>query len=364
MNDESALTIFPNKQIKAYDGMAITADVWAEAHDEHRKALQAHDLVFHGAGVIAGLEVLANDPPDQYVFISPGVGVDSGGNIIVVAEQVAYDFGNAVEGTLYLLLGHGEREVGGVQDEVRYLQDEYVVAARPALPTKRPAVELARINLSKRGAPVKNAAAAGHPGIDELDLRYRQDVSPAAARLVKVGLCSLGKDSPAALVTGWDYLARECQKASSSKLIVDAGIPLPSDLQAFSIVYLSASGAFKADANTVKELGAFLGQQGKGLIIEALDSAAEESFKPLLSELGVTLKSAGENDLVMKTPNVFCAPPDGAQGNSISFGKNVAYSTAGYALAWSGKVKSGSRADIRSALEWGVNLVEYCLKAK
>ena len=90
MNDNNALTIFPRKRIKAYDGMTVTADIWAQAHDEHRNARRAHDVIFHQPGIVSGLTVQANDPPDQYVFISPGVGVDPSGNIIVLTESVAY----------------------------------------------------------------------------------------------------------------------------------------------------------------------------------------------------------------------------------------------------------------------------------
>ena len=138
---------FPKKQIKPYDGMSITAAVCAEAHEEHRQTERAHNLFLHGNGIITGLEVVANDPPDKHVFISPGIAIDSGGNVIELTEPVAYDFGNTTEGTLYLLLGHGEREVGGVQKESRYLQNEFVIAARSTLP-KRASVELGRITIS------------------------------------------------------------------------------------------------------------------------------------------------------------------------------------------------------------------------
>ena len=69
-NNNQLIDSFPSTHIKPYDGMAITADVWGEAHAEHRQARRAHDLVFHGPGIITGLEVEANDPPDNFVFIS------------------------------------------------------------------------------------------------------------------------------------------------------------------------------------------------------------------------------------------------------------------------------------------------------
>jgi hypothetical protein len=191
MTDPEILKVFPTTQVKPYDGMSVTATVWAQAHGEHRQAQRAHDRVFHGSGIITGLEVVANDPPDQFVFISPGAAVDPVGQVIVLPEPVAYDFGKTSEGTLFLVLGHGEREAAGAEKEVVTIQDEFVIAARPSMP-KRPVVELARLVITKSGNPVRNAANPEHPRGEELDLRFRNILMPPDRRRVKVALCSLG----------------------------------------------------------------------------------------------------------------------------------------------------------------------------
>jgi hypothetical protein len=360
MTDESVLSIFPSKQIKPYDGMSVTADTWAQAHDEHRKAREAHDLFFHGAGIVCGLEVVANDPADRYVFISPGVAVDPAGNVIVLSEQVAYDFGASVEGMLYLMLGHGEREIGGVQKETRYIQDEFVVAARPSLP-KRPAVELARINMANRGSAIKNASDPRHPASEELDLRYRHSIAPQPTRLVRVGLAAAA-EPVAECVSGWDHLSLECQRSTSYRLAVDADVSLLPESQNYDLLFLYARGEFKLEAARSKELAAYL-SQGKHLMIEALDDTAEKSCTTLLSDLSVSVKPMAESDALLTTPYVFSGPPPGAQNGQVWLGNNVVYSTAGYSLAWTGSINGapGTRADIRSALEWGVNLLKYCL---
>jgi hypothetical protein len=273
---------------------------------------------------------------------------------------VAYDFGTAVEGPLYLMLGHGEHEVGGIQNETRYIQDEFVVAARPNLP-KRPAVELARIHLSSRGTVIKNAADSRHPAIDELDLRYRQCTGPQPIRLTRVGLLTAGK-SAAQCLSGWDHLARECQRGTDYRLVVDVDVPISAEMGNYDLLYLAASGAFHLDATFVKELIAYL-SQGKALMVEALEAAAEESCKTLLANLGVNLKPVVESDAVLAEPHAFSAPPPGGQNGQVWLGKGIVYSSAAYNLAWNGRINGvpGARADIRSALEWGVNLVAYCL---
>ena len=89
MSTEDLLKIFPDKWIKPVDGLAVTAEVWEEAHDHHRQGQRFHAILHHGSGVITGLEVMASDPPDTSVYILPGVAVDPAGQTIVLPQPVA-----------------------------------------------------------------------------------------------------------------------------------------------------------------------------------------------------------------------------------------------------------------------------------
>jgi hypothetical protein len=360
MKNTAALDTFAKKHIKPYDGMSITADVWTQAHDEHRLEKRAHNLNFHGSGIITGLEVVANDPPDQYVFISPGAAVDSAGNVIVLTEPVAYDFGNSAEGQLFLLLGHGEREVGGVQKEVKFLQYEFVIAARSSIP-KRPSVELARVNLVDPDDPVKNAADPIHPAVGELDLRYRNLVGPEYKHFVNVALLYLGKDMPQ-VTSGWDLLSRECKKETPYQLILDPMLSISGGLADYDLVYIAAEKAFKHEANLVKELKNYL-KVGKGLIVEAVGEEAQAACENLLGKIGKRVKPIKGGNEILIQPFLFADPPEGASGNQVLVAQQVIYSTAGYSLAWNGKIKRTlmARNDIRSVHEWGINLVSYCM---
>ena len=360
MKNTAALNKFPEKHLKPYDGMSVTAEVWSQAHDEHRLAKKAHNLNLHGSGIINGLEVVANDPPDQFVFISPGAAVDSAGNVIVLTEPVAYDFGNSSEGTLFLLLGHGEREVGGVQKETKYLQYEFVIAARSSLP-KRPAVELARLNISDSDKPVKNAVDQKHPGLEELDLRYRAKIGPETKHFVNVAVSHLGSENPKG-ISAWDLLSKECNRSTPYQLIIDQITPLSENISDYDLIFLAANGAFKLDDNTLKVLRKYLGM-GKGLIIEAFDQAAQESCQTVFENLKLGLASLKENDRILSTPYLFGEPPQGASGNQIMLDQRVIYSTAGYTQAWHGTSddKSMARSDIRAVHEWGVNMIAYCV---
>jgi len=360
MKDTSILSIFPKTRLKPYDGMSVSASVWAQAHDEHRLSLQSHDLLFHGSGIIAGLEVVANDPPDQMVFISPGAAVDPAGNLIILAEPVAYDFGSASEGLLYLMLGHGEREVGGVENDVKYIQNEFVIAARPSLP-KRPAIELARLVIPQANKVVKNATTTFHPVEGELDLRFRNFVGPEPTILVRTALCNLGKDG-AEVEAGWEYLRCECARSSPYRLVVDGDLTFSSALSSYDLVYLYANGPFKFDDKKIASLRSYL-ETGQSIIMEALSPEAEDSFKSIFVGLGINPKPLAQDHVMRTAPFLFINHPQGYRGNDVLAAKGLVYSSAGYGLAWSGKSEAGpaSRADIRAVHEWGVNMIHYCM---
>ena len=102
MNIEELLQRYPTKRIKPVDGMAVTSEVWEEAHEYHRQSQGCHALFSHGPGILAGLEVIASDPPDTSVYILPGIAIDPVGQTIVLPQPVAYDIGHEMEGLLYL----------------------------------------------------------------------------------------------------------------------------------------------------------------------------------------------------------------------------------------------------------------------
>ncbi len=133
------LKLFPTTRIKPVDGMAVTADVWEEAHDYHSDLLRYHALFNHGTGIVTGLEVIARDPADSMVYVLPGIAVDSVGRTIIMPEPFAYDFNQGDE-TLYLLLTHQEgrpQNRNGREDAPLYVNAGYgleAVSNRPSTP--------------------------------------------------------------------------------------------------------------------------------------------------------------------------------------------------------------------------------------
>ena len=217
MNDSVKIKYFPKNNMKAYDGMSVTADVWEKSHNEHREMMRAHLLSMHKPGIICGLEIRANDPADHYVFITPGAAVDEMGRVIIVDQTIAYDFGDEGAGHYLLLVGYAEHEKEDSETKLKMMQHEYIIAARQSLP-KQPVVELARLTISKKGAVIRDAADPFQPRKDELDLRYRSD--GAQGGMIRVAAVSIPSDNDL-IYDGWRVLACEMEQMLHLKVVVD-----------------------------------------------------------------------------------------------------------------------------------------------
>ena len=195
MTNEELMQAYPARRIKPVDGMAVTAEVWEQAHDFHRQQLQYHALLSHGVGILTGLSVVASDPPDSSVYILPGIAVDSAGRTVVITEPVAYDLGNA-QGPLQLLLTYGESQPRSddrvnQDDGVLYTYAEFGIEARQTALTDQVGVELARLKREGRSSPIVGDQDAGHPGLKELGLRLRRPAGAQSRAMARIDVSHL-----------------------------------------------------------------------------------------------------------------------------------------------------------------------------
>lgn len=376
MNRED-LQAFPRKRIEPVDGMAVTAEVWKEAHDYHRLRRRYHAQWHHGSGIVTGLEVIASDPPDSSVFILPGVALDTQGQTIVLPEPTAFDVGRS-RGLLYLLLTYGESALrpGDSEEKPRYVHAQFGIEARAALPDA-PCVELARIRREGRDAPITDAQDAMHPAANEIDGRFRREVGAAPQEAVTLAVCYAGGGSSKRHGQGAGHLARALRHAGQ-RMWVDDGVPLAEGLEAYTLVYLVGKEAFQLSRDEMNALYAYL-QAGGTLLIESCRQAtdggdpsaspgtgpaADAAFLDLLASMGVELEPLPPDHRLLLEPFLFAAPPPGFETQGapqVLVGGGVVFSTFDYGCLWRGERQGGvaSREEIRSATEWGANLVAY-----
>ena len=130
---------FQLKRANPFPGLMIDVDTWQDAHNYHRDQQRLHIMAFHQTGILGGLEVNANNPPDLSVTIRPGMAIDPDGtychNQIKEAKdhevKVAVLYTGKKE-TVFVDLGEGRfepREITvGLQDESGYVEIQSGIA--------------------------------------------------------------------------------------------------------------------------------------------------------------------------------------------------------------------------------------------
>lgn len=366
---KSNLNLYPQKKIQPFDGMSITADVWAEAHGYHAQALNAHQQLLHGGGIVTGLDVVASDPANSIVFILPGAAIDTAGQMIVLTEAVAYDLGQKMEGKLRLLLLHREMKTQAAAEEESnapaYIQDEFVIVARAEVPDL-PYVELARLERGDPLQPIHDAANFYAPQINEMDLRFRQNACPPVTEQVLTGVCTLGKPLPT-YAQGVIHLANVLSTQTRFKMIVEDAVPLDASLLRYDLVFLVPGQATALTKEQADALRAYLEKGGK-LLVEFNQPVSDKEIAGLMKPAGVILEKIPPVHALFQKPNLFFFPPTGSlpaeQDGVWSWGGVALCVSGGYGDLWSGQAprEQLSRSAVRAALEWGVNLVNYLLE--
>jgi len=370
MSNDNLLNNFPNKRIKPYDGMSVTADVWNQAHEYHQRVNQAHNLFFHGAGILLGLEVVASDPPDRMVFILPGVAVDSNGKVIVLSEPVAYDLGDEIEGPLYLTIIHRESSQSVKKNSdgisLSYTKDEFLITARQSLP-ENPMVELARFTRENRKSPINDAIETKTPVMNEIDLRYRRRIQMQSEQLLTAAVIYLGDLKNPVHGKGLMRVSEELHRNNQVNLIIDDHTQLDRGILGYSFLYMVGKGKFQLTKTQIKGLQGYI-KLGGFLFMESCNTEAEDSFKNMMNEVDLPVSTALENPhSLLNSPNFFVTPPRGYEEEGKLFlSAGGVLSTYNYGQLWAGEGKERipTREELRSASEIAENLIHFIIDEK
>ena len=375
MVDKKILEKFPLKRLKPVDGMAVTAQLWEESHEYHRFQQRYHDLLRHGSGIVTGLEVVASDPPNSTIYVRPGLAVDSNGELIVVQEPVPYDFSPA-QGLLYLVLSYSEsRPEQEANGGPLYVRSQYGLEAVTELPTT-PYLELARVHRTRPGA-ITDPASPDFPLENEIDQRYRNNLGPengSDRQTISIAVCYTGRLEEAVSGHGSGSLAHALNR-SGLRVVVDVGVQLLSDLKPYTLVYLVGQAGAGLNREQMNAIYAYL-RSGGTVFMESCrrDSiedaqASDAVFNELATSFGITLEEILPNHPLLTEPHLFGAPPQGFETEGsphLLVGEGLILSTFDYGCLWQAQRRGrpASREEIRSAMEWGENLVLFAAGRK
>ena len=150
------------------------------------------------------------------------------------------------------------------------------------------------------------------------------------------------------------------------RISVEDDVPLGPGIVTNTLVYVVGQGDFELDQGQINGLRNYV-HRGKGtLLLEGVDTAAEASFENFLQMANMQPEPLPQGYRLLTQPYFFAAPPPGfeTQGTpKIMVSEGVIFSTYNYGLLWQGERRGrlASREEIRSATEWGANIITYAL---
>jgi hypothetical protein len=216
------------------------------------------------------------------------------------------------------------------------------------------------------------AQDGAQPGQNAIDMRFRRQVGARPHAVAAVAVCYAGGDSLAQHGQGASNLARALRGSGPVPAWVDQGVPLTPDLGRYTLVCLVGQKAFEFSAEEMRALYDFV-QGGGTLFIESCrrgiasgDPPADAAFGDALGSWGFATQPLASGHELLTEPFLFAAPPAGyeTQGEpAVMVGDGVIWSTFDFGCLWAGEQRDGtpSREEIRSAVEWGANIVAYAL---
>lgn len=376
MSAPNLLRSYPGRRVSAFDGMAVTADVWQEAHNYHLYHERLHALSTHGVGIVTGLEIIADEPAGQIVYIMPGVAIDPSGNMLVVSEPTPYDLSSYQAGTLHILISYDESRPqpinGRHSDSPYYVYTGFNIETVLDTPDS-PLVELARIHRVSVEQPITNAVD-NRPGPNQIDLRYRPSVVTWRAQRTHIGVHTLNQMSGPGHTRGLANLVAHLGNSPWHDAWIDENVTLAGDLSRYAVLCLVAKASFQLEVEQLNSLYRFV-QGGGTLFFESCRReggaapVSDNLLRDIADSLGVRLDAVKVGHPLLSTPHLFATPPAGfeTQGTSALWaGDGVIFSTADYGCLWTGERRNGaaSREEIRSAFEFGENLVAYAQRRR
>lgn len=352
-------------RVQPFTGLVIDVDTWMTAHDYHRRHQQLHLLTLHGSGIACGLEVRPSEPPSDTLIVEPGLAIDDAGNVIIVPERQRVTI-EAADSTTYVVLDYVESlppaaATNGQENRGRTVED-----FRLRLATEEPsppAVELARVRTtSARPLVLVTPGNQSSPGAHELDFRFRPVSYPRAPTTIAITVVSRSADLDPHHTEGLHNLVRELRRMGIRPVL---SAPGGADLPASDLLYVTGTGEEAVDSKTLAAIGAQL-KGGAWLFADACGPGV--GFIEALKGFGGGKKqSAATEAKVLNAGFTFGAAPNGASTtHEISWGENALLSPRDYGCAWAGGHGGQplSREQIRSALEFGVNVALAALNSR
>jgi hypothetical protein len=373
--DVEQLASYSLQRVTAYEGLAVDAVLWNDAHGYHQTAQRLHARALHGIGIATGLSVVADNPPVRGVIVQAGLAVDRDGNVIRVPQPTRLalrttDAGAAVA----IVLRYIEAPVtanGSTPNRVNEAF-ELIEAPLPLAPTD---IELARVLIADAAAPVRDASNPWDPKPNEIDSRSRRELRGASDETLAVGrLITADAAANALHRQGLVNIVREMQATEPFAVSFAGDLRADQAADQCRLLYITGAGELRLTPKDAAGLLAFL--RGGGVIFAEpcaeVETARQEngrfvaSFQRLMTDLKYALEEVRLGHPLFRSRYIFGAAPDGFSGRApILCRYGVVLNPNDYGCCWQGgtAAKPLAREVIRSAMEFAGNVASYATQS-
>jgi hypothetical protein len=265
----SSLRSLPLERLQVTDGLLLTAERWRVAHEYHRQRQNVHYQALQQPGIVCGLKVGVVAAPEEmaaqyrdqrWLRVQPGVAIDTLGNPIIVPEAIVYRLASepprSGTATIYLVLSYVDPDRLQRSMEPELVQETFRIDEKTTPPDALE-VELCRVVIQAGSVCLEENPDVFSPGVNHVDLRYRQQVQARPLGRVRIGgkgerWESLVRSIPALYPSLGAEIIEETNEFSIADLLVldaqqlrfdDAGVEaLKQHLETGGTVLMNAAG--------------------------------------------------------------------------------------------------------------------------
>ncbi|MBD1909340.1 DUF4159 domain-containing protein [Leptolyngbya sp. FACHB-16] len=381
--------IKPLERLNVYDSLMINAQRWSLAHAYHRQRQNVHYQSLNQPGIVCGLGITIIDPPDstesrfrdqRWIEIQPGIAIDVEGNVIIVDEAVDRTYRIAAKPpiagsiTVYVVVSYVEPEAPSYQPHSEVLREQFRFDQKTT-PPKDHEIELCRIQLSNNFIQIERPDDVLFPVQNQLDMSHRlqaqtKPIATAHLAQIKPQSTEAGVSKGQAVT----FLARSTSALYPSLQGIAAPNVLSLQAEAiapYDLLLLDADHVSELSGTEQDVLSEYLTQGGM-VLIELLDTNEfaianfqnwiEHSFQTALE----SWHELSNDHPVRSHPFLFAALPEVDQTSiQVWCGGGIIFVAGGLSSAWAPDVQGmRSRNDIRTAQEFGINLLHFAWRRR
>lgn len=379
--------IQPFERLQVSDGLLVNADRWRRAHEYHRQRQNFHYQALNQPGIVCGLGVRLMPAPTElelrpehkdgrWVQLQPGIAIDVAGNPIIVPHPENYRIVSEPQTqdplVVYLVVQYVDPDKLTRKDNHRDTVRETFRIDEKTSPPNEFEVEVCRILLQPGTKQLISPTDVFFPAENALDLRHR---IPAQARCqARVQIAQvIHPDFDGDRTTPLTYLLASCPALYPSLSGQLGTIALEAnELESapYDLLYLTGQQALLLQEPQLIALKHYFSLGGTLLVdVPVGGTALAKSMMDLAEQLGTPLEYLEQlhrNHPLRTQPFLFSALPTlNDQPARLLIGGGIILVIGDLASSWGlDEQLTRSRTDIRSAQEFGINLLHFAWRKR